>query len=468
MTMHKFTNRRIPLKADIFLLSFMIFVLCISVSPIRTPNERSHFAAILSIIEYGTLDITHYDPINLPSFAYVDISFYGGKYYSALAPGLNFLAIPFYLAARVFLEPASDLWTMQAVVALTSALFGALSVTVVYEMSRSLGAKKWAAVFSSVAYAFGTPLWNYAETLFAHATSAFLIVLGYYLIMRAADSQNVRLSWLVVSGSVLGFAGFVEYPNLLLLAPAFLYLLDRLPKVGTSIYFGVSAFIGAFPIFLYNYLCFENPMDLPFRYFIGYPLVASYRLFDNPLYMGLEGLLFSPFRGLFYHAPILLLSLLGFAIIYRLQRSKAILLASGFLIPLIFYSSFQGWHGGLCYGPRYLVGTIPLLIPLLALTIDRYGKSRAFVAVFLLFFGYSLLTLASAALTKYWTLWGYAKFAFLDNGLPLLILGEFDSWILDSPHYVYPIALSFIAYIALRVRSHMAGWIDRLRAYVTD
>ena len=468
MTLRKFVDHSIPSKVDIFLLSLLIFVACISISPIRSPNERSHFAVTLSMIEYGTLHITHYNPINLPSFAYVDISFYGGKYYSALAPGISFLSIPFYVIARIFFEPASGLPIMQAVVTLTSAVFAASSVVIVYEFSRLLGAKRWAATLSCIAYAFGTPLWNYAETLFAHATSVFLIALGYYLIIRVADSQGMKLNWLILSGLVLGFAGFVEYPNLLLLAPAFLYLLDRLPRVSNSIFFGASAAMGAFPIFIYNYLCFDSPLAFPFRYFIGYPLATYYRIFDNPLYVGLEGLLFSPFRGLFYHAPILLLSLLGFAIIYRQQKYKAILLASSFLLPLIFYSSFQGWQGGLCYGPRYLVGITPLLIPPLALTIDRYGKSRAFVVVSLIFFSYSILTSASAALTKYWIPYGYEKFAFLDYGLPLLLLGKFDCWILNSPYYVYPIVLVSIVYIALRLHSHIGDYIGRLRAYFTD
>jgi hypothetical protein len=467
MILHNYIKSGIPSKVDIFLLSFLIFVVCISIGPVRTPNERSHFAVVFSIVEYGTLHISHYDPIDLPSYAYVDISFYGGKYYSALAPGMSFLAIPSFVIGRVFLEP-TNVWIMQAVVTVTSALFAALSVTLAYEMSVLLGAKKWAAVLSSLAYAFGTPLWNYAETLFAHATSAFLIALGYYLILRVADSQNTKLNWLIISGLILGFAGFVEYPNLLLLAPACLYLLDRLPKVRSPIYFGASAFVGALPTFIYNYLSFESPMSFPLRYFIGYPFATSYRLFDNPLYAGLDGLLLSPFRGLFYYSPILLLSLPGFAIIYQRQRCKAILLASSFLLPLIFYSSYQIWHGGLCYGPRYLVGIIFLLIPLLALTIDRYSKSKAFVVVFSLFLGYSLLTSASAALTKFWIYWGYEKFAFLEYGLPLFLSGKFDCWILNSPYYAYPIVLIYVGYITLRVRNRMAGWIERLRTYIVD
>jgi hypothetical protein len=335
MMLHNYIKNVILSKVDIFLLSFLVFVVCISVNPVRTPNERSHFALVYSIVEYGTLHISHSYPTDLPTFAYVDISFYGGKYYSALAPGLSFLAIPSFVIGRMFLEP-TDVWIMQAVVTVTSALFAALSVTLAYEISTLLGAGKWAAILASLAYAFATPLWNYAETLFAHATSAFLIALGYYLILRVTDYQNTKLNWLIISGLILGFAGFVEYPNLLLLAPAVLYLLDRLPKVRNSIYFGVSTFIGALPIFIYNYLSFESPMSFPLRYFIGYPFATSYRLFDNPLYAGLDGLLLSPFRGLFYYSPILLLSLPGFAMIYHRQRCKAILLASSFLLPLIF------------------------------------------------------------------------------------------------------------------------------------
>ena len=490
MRVFRALRRNVPLKFDIFLLSFLVFSMCISTGPFQSSNERSHYAITLALIEYGTLDITHhrpfffhsfyfpddlcyytfYDlfkyPMYLPYYAWEDVSLYQGKYYSAEAPGIAFLAVPLHIVGRTFSNPFDKTTLTPAITTLLSAFFAALSVAIVYEISRLLGVGKKACTVASIAYAFGTPLWLYAATFFAHAASAFFITLGYYFAMKFIISANKNRRWLSASGLSLGYAGFVEYPNAILLAPVFLYLLDSMPTIRETkklLWFVAPACAGLLPIFLYNSLCFGSPLAFPANYFMGFrDSFSLYEQFDNPLFIGLDGLLFSSSRGLFFHSPALLLSILGFAPLFWRRRREAILLISSFLLLLILYARFTVWHGGYAYGPRYLLAISFTLVVFLAAAVDHSRKSRVFVLIFLPLLGMSVLLSASAALTKNWD---YPLFA---NALPMFLRGEFDCWPTSSINLLYLVSVGYLVYVIFRVRNHLVKSARSFRAKLNE
>ena len=81
--------------------------------------------------------------------------------------------------------------------------------------------------------------------------------------------------------------------------------------------------------------------------------------FVHPLLSGLAGSVVHPGRGLFLYAPIVLAALFAAP---RL-RWPARVLCFGVPLELILVSSrWYGWHGGSCWGPRYLVPILPLLV----------------------------------------------------------------------------------------------------------
>jgi hypothetical protein len=95
-----------------------------------------------------------------------------------------------------------------------------------------------------------------------------------------------------------------------------------------------------------------------------HPLLTGYQGqgFTSPFHIGLYGMLFSPGRSVFLYAPptfVGLLSLRRFAV--RFPAVAALVIGS-FVTVVVFFSPWWGWHGGWCWGPRYLVAVMPLLV----------------------------------------------------------------------------------------------------------
>ncbi len=68
---------------SLLVFGFISFVYFISSSYVLTSNDGSHFALIRSIVDFGTLEISHY----LDYTYMVDFAFKDGVYYSDRIPG---------------------------------------------------------------------------------------------------------------------------------------------------------------------------------------------------------------------------------------------------------------------------------------------------------------------------------------------------------------------------------------------
>ena len=75
------------------------------------------------------------------------------------------------------------------------------------------------------------------------------------------------------------------------------------------------------------------------------------------------GVTFSPYRGLFYFAPVLLISIIGLIVSLKPRERRGEVAAIVFVSAVFFAVnvSFNGWEGGFGIGARYLVPIIPLL-----------------------------------------------------------------------------------------------------------
>jgi hypothetical protein len=92
--------------------------------------------------------------------------------------------------------------------------------------------------------------------------------------------------------------------------------------------------------------------------------------FTTPLPAGVQYLLVSSGKGLFWFAPPVLVGLAGLPWLARRHWPEACAAALVFLAELGYYARWWAWHGDWCWGPRYMVVTVPFVMlgwaPLLA------------------------------------------------------------------------------------------------------
>ncbi len=140
-------------------------------------------------------------------------------------------------------------------------------------------------------------------------------------------------------------------------------------------------------LLLYNWTRFGNPLDTGYHFSTG-------EGFTTPIWQGLWGLLFSPYRSVFLHTPLLIASVVAFLPFARRHRLEAVVIALLSLVLIGMYSMWWMWWGGYAWGPRFLVPLTPLWVLLLAPPVEAFTLARrADEARTKRFLDYGLLTL---------------------------------------------------------------------------
>jgi hypothetical protein len=118
--------------------------------------------------------------------------------------------------------------------------------------------------------------------------------------------------------------------------------------------------------FGYNTLAFGAPTATGYRYTeFAKVMPAGFQAPTLPMIWGVS---FSPFRGIFFRSPYLLLAIAGFVAWWRNAKWRAewwFCLAL-ILLFLLYNMSYQVWWGGFSVGPRHFVSALPFFLPPIA------------------------------------------------------------------------------------------------------
>lgn len=299
-------------------------------------NQNSQFDLTRAIVERHTFAL---DDLARNTG---DVARHAGHVYTNKSPGLSWMgAVPYAAMSRAGMSPVLLILYNYLCTLLTVVPFGALIPALLFLDRRGADAG-WAAVVA-LAIAFGTQLFPYSTFFILHVPSGALMLLAL----------TTKRPWL--AGFAAALATAINY----LCAPMILFV---------ALLRGWRTLIGASPplvaLAVYQQVCFGSFVTIGIAREDPRFLTPgqAFGIFGTPSLDALIGITVSPYRGLFYFAPVLIVAL-GGAVIWLRQRDRLGELAAIAATSAIFFAfnvSFNGWEGGFGVGARYLVPLIPL------------------------------------------------------------------------------------------------------------
>jgi hypothetical protein len=281
-----------------------------------------------------------------------------GKLYSKYGIGQSLAVIPLYLAgdwvgtvARV--APAGEGGRLAA--SMLNALVLAATGWLLARFAQEIGWRASTGRWLALAFLFGSFAWPYVKTFYPQPSVGLLLLAAVYCAYRW--KKEARTIWVWGAGLSLGGMLLFRISEAVLLPVILAYLFLWAPKprrLEALLPAGIPLVVALGLTAAYNFLRFGSFFST------GYAEVAWD---SSPLY-GLFGLLLSPGKGIFFYAPLLVISLAGWRLFAKRQRAEAWLIAGIWLSLVAFYAPYRYWTGGWNWGPRFLLPALPLgLLP---------------------------------------------------------------------------------------------------------
>lgn len=367
--------------APILLLCFVYF------APHADANESARFDLTVALVNHATVQIDRYVSNT------IDDDLFEGHYYITKAPGQAFLGVPAYLAYQGWSyvrgngtrDHTYDAAAKTFVVALTIAVPATIFLLIFFWFLGYFSTSLSNRAILTLALGLGTPFFPYAQNFYAHVPVACLLfgafglvhVLRHGVVSGQVTRRLVahpRAAGLIV-GLALGLVILEEFPAALLSLVIGLYALVQLPRrLWPYLIAG-----GVPPVLLllaYNLAVYHSP------FVVAYTSGASVQ-FRHQLEQGVSGftwppkpaaiygMSFSPFRGIFFLSPFLLMAIPGYALWARRGEREWLLFL---VIPVLYFftiAMYAVWWGGYSVGPRHLIPTLPFLAFPAIFTLDR-------------------------------------------------------------------------------------------------
>jgi hypothetical protein len=364
------------------LFIFLILLASYLLAYISTPDSADG-DALLAVsaawVRTGTADVStigaqdaqfSFDMSRMGVFG-IDGALYSKK---GLAPSLALL--PFTFAAQV-----APWLPLRATAMLFNPLVTAFTGALLYTLVRTLGFRPRTALVSALLYGWATTAAVYTKTLFGEPLAAlFLVIATLYAIRHRQSQQTLTL---LIAGTAIGFAAGINLTYLLPGALIGLYAIrdgltsllarpdrsDFARLLKTGLIYAAPILLSLLTLAAYNAVRFGSPLDS------GYYLSEG-EGFNRPFLLGILGLTISPYRGLLWYAPVLILALPGTWLLLKRWRTETLLLIAIIVSQFAVYASWWSWHGGVVWGPRFLVPVLPLMALLVAPIIEAAALRR--------------------------------------------------------------------------------------------
>ncbi len=255
------------------------------------------------------------------------------------------LAIPYALAHSI--PDVSNIHAVMLMPLLLTASTGGL----LYLTARMLDYHRGISGTLSFVYGLTTLAWPYALSLYREPLLAFLWTVALYGVLRWKENQSGV--WATVVLATIIFTVQVKVTAAAALPVWILVLLfDARLRDRAGVLYIVSglAMLSAILAFFIRY----DQLS---------PLLSTLRnLLPSPeTFTGLYGLTLNPSKGIVFFSPIVIVAVVGLPRLWQRSRTAALVCIGTFASVVYAYSNYSVWHGGWCWGPRFLVPLMPLI-----------------------------------------------------------------------------------------------------------
>lgn len=344
----------------IFFTLLAVYLLVYVPAP-RDIDGAAMLAVAASTVRHGSPDMGMIgaDDALVPPIGRMGSFGVDGAYYAKKGVTPSLLFSPF-----VLLADALPHLTTRATVMLFNPLILALTGALLYSLIRQLAYKSMTALLVSLIYGLGTFVLVYSKTLFGEPLAGLLLLIAVLYTQRYCRAPSPDRSALLMLGTALGLAVGINLSYAVMIPIIGVWLLLRGGDKRQLVYALLPLLLIGVLLLAYNWARFGSPLASGYQF-------GSGEAFDRPPLVGLFGLFLSPFRGLFWYSPVLLLCIPGGLLLWRTKRGIAALILLLVVAQAGVYAAWWSWHGGIVWGPRFLLPVIPLLVVLLAPLIER-------------------------------------------------------------------------------------------------
>ncbi len=342
----------------------------------------------------------------------------GRNWYTVKGPGLPMVSLPFvYLGIKLddaigsmnggqvagppIGPPEHPLrWSGRLAISaalIVNALAGGAIVAVLFMVGAQLSPNRRAALLMATAAGLATLVMSEATHFYQHELDALMVILAFWFFSRqkTEDIDSAAL----FGGASLGVAILARPDAVPAAVIIWLYgalvalkltreFPDRTSRMLRRTILAAAGPIGAIAGSMYfNYLRFGSVTQFGYwedraRFVLDVPQIAK----------AIAGYLFSPALSVFVFAPPLILILMVGRKAWRRWPLETTTLLLASVAHLLMIASNKTWSGDLSYGPRYMLESIVLLMPLtlpaFEMAVDRAPRRAAIAVAAVMFLGF--------------------------------------------------------------------------------
>jgi hypothetical protein len=385
------TDKRLCLLLFCLLLGTYLLIY---VPTLDSIDAEAILAVSTSLVRHGSFEIgaigaddalLPYDKARMGRFG-LDGNYYSKK---GVVPSLALLPL-------VVLSEWLPWLDTRATAMLFNPIVTAATAILLYIFSRQLGYRLRTALATSFIYGVASLPIIYTQTLYGEPLAALLLLGAVVALHEFHQATNSRS--LLIVGICLGLLIGVNAVYGLIFVFMSIYVLwysirltrDERPNVSgqkreklaitsqiLAFYF-MPVLACLIAIGLYNLVRFGSALTTGYGFGVG-------EGFTTPLLKGLIGLSISPFRGLAWLSPVLLIAIPGWLMFRRRNRGLAWMTLGLVVIQWLAFAAWSSWDGGVVWGPRFLIPIIPLLTIYLLPLVEAAWEKRSIAATMIFF-----------------------------------------------------------------------------------